>query len=573
MRKERIYILVIVLFAFGLHACKSTISTSKSTDNLEIKDNSSVFIDANREKLLGNYDEAVVLYKKALTLDPTDGASMFELARIYAKQKKLDQALYYAEGAATSDDDNVYYLLLYGRLLQANETYDQAAEVYKRVVVLKPNNPEYYNKLAVAYLYAGKPTDAIAVYDRLEEKIGVTEELSMKKQTIYLQEKKVNKAVDEINKLIAYYPNEPRYYAVLAEVCLSNGMDKEAEAAYKKIIELDPDNPYIHISLADYYKKNGNEEQAFEELKKGFRNPELDIDTKIQILIQYYTINEIYDDFKEQAFALANILVEVHPDDPKSYSMQGDFLYQAEKYEEALTAFNEVIKLDSSKYLVWEQLLFTQSKLDSNNALLRDSKRTIALFPEQALPYLFAGGALYMNKDWDDCIKVLNQGLYFVVSNPLMEAQFFAYLGDAYNQTGNNKKSDESYDKVLILTPDNDYVLNNYAYYLSLRGEDLEKAAKMAKRATELKPNSSSNQDTYGWVLYKLGYYEEAKVWTLKAMDNGADNSAVILEHYGDILWQLGETEEAVSWWIKAKETGKGSDFLDQKVEEKKLYE
>lgn len=573
MNKERIYIIAFLFILIGFSACKSTKSVSKEKGSTEVKDNSSVFIDANREKMLENYDAAAVLYKKALAIDPTDAASKFELARIYARQNKVEEALSYAESAAMSDKENVYYLLLYARLLQANENYAEAAEVYESVVVLKPNSFEYYNKLAVSYLYAGKPMDAISVYDRLEEKAGITEELSMKKQSIYLQANKVNKAVEELEKLISYYPAEPKYYAVLAEVCLNNGLNEKAEWAYQKIIELDPENPYVHISLADYYKKNGFEAKAFEELKQGFRNPALDIDTKIQILIQYYTVNEIYDDFKEQAFELANILVEVHPDDPKAYSMQGDFLYQAEQYPEAYDAFIEVVKLDSSKYLVWEQLLFTLSNLDSNNALLRESRTTIELFPEQPLPYLFAGGALYMNKEWDDCIKILNRGLYFVVNNPLMEAQFFAYLGDAYNQTDDDKKSDESYDKVLALTPDNDYVLNNYAYYLSLRGENLEKAAKMAKRATELKPNSSSNQDTYGWVLYKLGYYEEAKFWTEKAMESGAESSPVILEHYGDILWQLGETEEAVNYWIKAKEAGKGSDFLDQKVKDKKLYE
>jgi len=571
MTKERIYLLIILLLAVSFTACKSTKSISK--ESVETQDNSSVFIDANREKMLGNYEAAALLYKKALSINPTDEASMFELARIYARQNKVEEALSYAKGAAESDKENVYYQLLLARLLQADENYEEAAAVLEIVVALKPNFSEYYNKLAVSYLYAGKPMEAIAVYNRLEEKIGVTEELSMKKQSIYLQANKVNKAVEELENLIVSYPNEPKYYAVLAELCLNNNLNEKAEWAYQKIIELDPENPYVHVSLADYYKKNGEEEKAFEELELGFRNPALDIDTKIQILIQYYTINEIYEDYKEQAFTLANILVEVHPDDPKSYSMQGDFLYQAEKYPEALVAFNNVIRLDSSKYIVWEQLLFTLSSLDSNNALLRDAKKTIELFPEQPLPYLFAGGALYMNKEWPDCIKTLEKGLYFVVNNPIMEAQFFAYLGDAYNQTGDDKKSDQSYDNVLALTPDNDYVLNNYAYYLSLRGEDLEKAAKMAKRATELKPNSSSNQDTYGWVLYKLGYYDEAKLWTEKAMENGAESSPVILEHYGDILWRLGKTEEAVSWWIKAKDAGKGSDFLDQKVEEKKLYE
>ena len=131
-----------------------------------------------------------------------------------------------------------------------------------------------------------------------------------------------------------------------------------------------------------------------------------------------------------------------------------------------------------------------------------------------------------------------------VVNNKLMETQFYAYLGDAYNQVKDDAKSDEAYEQVLKLDPDHDYVLNNYAYYLSLRNENLERAAEMAKRATELKPNSSANQDTYGWVLYKMGKFEEAKsglgkLWKTKKA------SAVIIEHYGDVLWQLGDTEEA----------------------------
>ena len=154
-----------------------------------------------------------------------------------------------------------------------------------------------------------------------------------------------------------------------------------------------------------------------------------------------------------------------------------------------------------------------------------------------------------------------------------MEAQFYAYLGDAYNQLGDDPKSDEAYDNVLKLDPDNDYVLNNYAYYLSLRNENLEKAAEMAKRATELKPNNPANQDTYGWVLYKMGNYTEAEIWIGKSISNEEEASGVLLEHYGDVLWQLGNQEKALEYWLKAKEKSEGSNLLDQKIEEQKLIE
>jgi tetratricopeptide (TPR) repeat protein len=536
-------------------------------------DNSAVFIDANNQKMLGNYDEAAKLYEKCLEINPNDDASLYELSRINLRENNTEIALAQIKRATEIDPYNTYYLVLYANVLQAFEKYSEAAEVYEQLIELNPLNLDYYNKLAVSYLFEGKPMDAVKVYDDLEEKIGITEEFSMKKQSIYLQEKKVDKAVIEIEKLIDQYPSESKYYAILAEMCLSNGLNEKAEEAYSKIAEIDPDNPYIHISLADYYRKNGNEEKAFEELKIGFTNPNLDIDSKIQILINYYTVTEIYEELKDQAFELSEILVETHPDDPKAYSMYGDFLYQDKQLEASREAFRKVISLDSSKYLVWEQLLFVDSELNDMDAMLKESLQTIELFPEQPLPYLFAGGAYSQKKEWEECVEVLNKGLYFVVNNIPMEAQFYAYLGDAYNQLGDDAKSDEAYDNVLKLDPDNDYVLNNYAYYLSLRNENLEKAAEMAKRATELKPNSPANQDTYGWVLYKMGNYTEAEIWIGKSIENEEEASGVLLEHYGDVLWQLGDTEGAYTYWLKAKEKGDVSDLLDQKIEEKKLIE
>ncbi|MCF8369072.1 MAG: tetratricopeptide repeat protein [Bacteroidales bacterium] len=567
--------LLLLLAGFLLVSCKSTQTGTKASRGNQKAgvDNAGVFIDANKEKLIGNYDEAQRLFKKALELDPNDAASMYELAKLYARQNKINESLEFSRASTETDPENVYYHLLYGSLLQSLEMYSEATKEYEKIVELKPNNPEYYNQLAVAYLYAGEPMEAVKVYDRIEERAGVTEEYSMKKQSIYIQEGKINKAVEEIEKLIEFFPNETKYYAILAETCLDNGMDDKALEAYNKITEIDPDNPYINISMADYYKKNGQMDKAFEKLQLGFANPNLDIDTKVQILIRYYTVNEIYDDFKHEAFSLSDLLISTHPNDPKAYSIQGDFLYQDKQFEKARDAFRKVIELDSSKYLVWEQLLFTESELQDNKAILQESKKTIELFPEQPIPYLFAGGAYYQEKNWDECIKVLENGLFYVVNNDALLAQFYAYLGDAYNQIGDDKKSDKSYDNVLTLNPDHDYVLNNYAYYLSLRGENLEKAAKMAKRATEITPNSSSNQDTYGWVLFKMGYYEEAKFWIEKAISNGAEDNAVILEHLGDVEWKMDNQERAVELWIKAKESGKGSDLLDKKVEEKTYHE
>ncbi len=568
--------ILLLLVIIALVSCKSSEksqSSHKEKDELEVfADNSTVFIEANKAKILGNVEEARKLFEKCLTINPDDAASMYELAKIHVNRKEFDVATHYLQQAVDIEPDNIYYLQLYGSLMQAQENFKEAIKTYRHIIELKPGLPENYDKLALAYLYNDQPDEALSVYDELEKTAGLSEELVMKKHAIYLQQGKVDKAAAEIQKLIEAFPNESKYYAMLAELYMSEGMDEKALEAYKKVKEIDPDNPYIDISLAEYYKKNGDSEKAFEHLKAGFLNKNLDIDSKIQVLIRYYTANEIYSDLKDEAFELSEALIETHPDNPKSYSMYGDFLYQDKQYKKAREAFKKVIKLDDSKYLVWEQLLFTESELQNNDSLLVESRKAIELFPEQPLPYLFAGSVYYQQKKWEDCVIILEQGLFYVVNNDAMLTQFYSYLGDAYYQLDNMEKSDEAYDKALAINPNNDYVLNNYAYYLSLRGERLDQAAQMAKKATELKP-SSSNMDTYGWVLFKLGYYEEALIWIEKAIEAGAGDNAVILEHYGDILWKMDRQEEAIHQWQKAREAGEGSDLLDKKINERNYFE
>ncbi len=146
-------------------------------------------------------------------------------------------------------------------------------------------------------------------------------------------------------------------------------------------------------------------------------------------------------------------------------------------------------------------------------------------------------------------------------------------MGDAQNQLKNYAASDSAYDAALELDPRNNYVLNNYAYYLSLRNVKLEKAEAMSKKSIEMMPNSSSYQDTYGWILYQMKKYEDAKIWIGKAIANGGEENGTLLEHYGDILYQLHDIENALKYWINAKKAGGTTDLIDKKIADKKLYE
>lgn len=533
-------------------------------------ENGALFIDACREKILGNFNEAEKMFLKVLAADPKNDAAIYELGGIYELQNNNGQALKSAKEAYRLDPGNKWYKIFLADMYMKNQYYAESANLYKELA-LEGNDEDYYFNWTVALIYGAKYNEAIQVYNEMEKKFGVSEEVSLRKEKLYLQLNKVDKAAEEIEKLIVKFPGETKYYLLIAEIYVNNNLFDKAVPYYEKMAQLNPDDPGIHLYLSDYYRKKGEKEKSFEELKSAFRNPALDIDKKIKILLSYYTISEYYEEMKPQAYELMQLLTTAHPEDPKGFSMLGDFLYRDRKLKEAKEAFNKVISLDSSRYIIWETLLFIHSEENDNIALRNDSKHAMDLFPVQPIPYLFNGMANYMLKDYSGSLRSLKSGLELALENKKLEVQFNMYLGDTYYKLGKSDSSFYFYDQVLLADPRNTYVLNNYSYYLALQPAKLDKALEMAKKANELEPGNNSYQDTYGWVFYKSGNYKEAELWIGKALKNGAINNGEVLEHYGDVLFKLGRKDEALQYWQQAKEAGGASPDIDIKIRDKTL--
>ncbi|TNF29602.1 MAG: tetratricopeptide repeat protein, partial [Bacteroidetes bacterium] len=149
--------------------------------------------------------------------------------------------------------------------------------------------------------------------------------------------------------------------------------------------------------------------------------------------------------------------------------------------------------------------------------------------------------------------------------------QLLSVLADAYNNQKLYEESDDAFERALKKDPVNALILNNYAYFLSLRAEKLDKAEEMSRRSNVLQSRQPSYQDTYAWILYQQSKYEEALEWILKAMENGGSKSGVIVEHYGDILYKLGETEKAMEQWKNALQLDDHSEELSEKVNGNRL--
>ncbi len=532
-----------------------------------------IFIEASKERLLGNPANAADLFKECLKVDPNNAAAMYELATIYFNARKDNEAIEQISNAIKIEPKNEWYRMLLADIYSQLGKNEEAAKVFETLVNDFPKKPEFLYEWATELLKANKYEDAIKVYNRIENNIGVTEEISIQKHSIYLSLKQTEKAIEEIKKLIETFPGNTRYLGILADLYLSMNKKDEAFALYEKMETMNPSDPLLHLSLANYYREKGNKEKSYEELKKAFQNPDLDIDTKINILLSYYVITEVNKELTSQALELTKILVETHPKEAKAHAMHADFLFREGKMKEAQEAFRATIKLDNSKFLVWSSLLQVDYNLADYEGLLKESNDALELFPTQAIVYLFNGIANMQFKKYDEAIAILNSGVAYAKKDKQLSTQFYSSLGDAYNFVKKHKESDAAYEKALELDPENSTVLNNYAYYLSLRKESMDKAEAMSKKSNDLEPGNASFQDTYGWIMYQQGKFAEAKEWIDKALKSSEKPSGVEYEHYGDALWQSGEKEAAKEYWNKAKVAGGGSDLLERKVNEGKLVE
>jgi tetratricopeptide (TPR) repeat protein len=580
MTLHSIIIVASCLIFFGCSSSKTADKSPvvKSTKKVVLSEQDKMkydfmFFNANKERMIGNYQLSAGLFLQCIELDPTQPTAYYELANIFDLTNQNKEAIIYAQKAVSLNGENYWYRFLYAHLLQKSNNIDEAVKQYQILSQKNPHNIDLLYNLAGTQLYSGKYDEALKTYNKLEAEVGISEEISLQKQKIYIKLNNIEKAAEELTKLSNHFPEETKYQGYLADMYLVNNMPDKAFEIYKKILEKDPNDPYSHLALYEYYKNKGEKEKASQEIQQVFENKEFNIDTKMQILLTYYAESESKTEIKQDAYDLSKLLIQAHPDDAKAYTIYADFLYRDKKMDGAKENYLKAIELDSSRFALWSQVMFIESEMQDFDGMLIHSKMALELFPNQPLFYFFYGASNIQKKNYQEAIDYLVIGKDFVVSNPPLLAQFYANLGDSYYRIKDHKNSDKYYEKALEIEPNNIYVLNNYSYYLSLRGENLERAEALSLKANEIEPNQPNYEDTYAWILYKQGKYVAAKEWLEKAVENGGNSNAVILEHLGDVNAKLGNIDKALELWNKAKLAGETSELIDKKIADKKLYE
>jgi tetratricopeptide (TPR) repeat protein len=531
------------------------------------------YIEGVRARQLGDPALAVARFQDVLRQDPNNGAAYFELARLHFEAGDVSRAIGLAQRASALEPENTFFLELFADMLTLTNQYEKAAEAFSRLVALQPDNPETFFQWAYTLQQSGSYRKALEAYTEVETRFGPEATLLMEKFRIHMKLNEPAQAAAELEKLVELYPDDPQHYELLAKTYESANMPDEAAAVYEKLLELEGGNPGLLLQAARIYRSRGNHALYREKALEAFSSEQIIVDAKVGFLLPW--IDSLGTDFpsRELVFELLDRMVATHPDDPKAHALNGDFHFHDKQLEVARASYLRSLALQQNIFDVWRQVFAIDLELNQHDSLQAITSRASELFPNQAASFYFNGYANIRLSRYEAAVRSLRQALPMTVATPPLRAEIYSLLGDAYHHLKDDPSSDESYEKSLEIEPDNPYVLNNYSYYLSLRGENLERAEEMAARANELAPGNASFEDTYAWVLYQRGRFDEALIWQRKALASGGEDSPVQQEHYGDILFRLGKVEEAVQAWMRARELGSESELLDQKIRDRQLYD
>ncbi|MDZ4668992.1 MAG: hypothetical protein SGJ00_14085 [bacterium] len=523
------------------------------------------FFAGMKEKMIRNFDESVFEFRAAIKLNPTIANVHYQLATVLVVLKQSDEAILEADRAFKLDPNNVWYSKFLIELYKTNKQYSEAVEVCK-LAYKKTQDSHFLIESATLNIMANKLDKAILSLNEYEKVKGISEQVSRQKEELYLSKGNIKSATKEIEKLCKAYPDQLAYMGILADLYMNGKKQKQALPIYQKIQRADSLNGFAAFSLADYYQRIGDTLGCFSQLLIGMKSS-LEPKFKMQVLAKLYPSMYFGSNHKKKCETLNVAFMEANPDAVEPYMFSGDLMLQEKRLEEARNYYLLATAKSSNYLLAWDQILFCDQQAQQYDWMKADCEKVMALFPDYPTAYILHGIACRQLKDYKAGFESAQAGVN-MAGDETMLIQMLSSLGDLAHYYGRYATSDSAFEAILSIDPNNSLALNNYAYFLSLRNTELDKAANMSKRSIELDAGNPSNLDTYGWILYMKKDYEGAKVEVLKSLQI-SPNNAEVREHLGDILYKLDQTEEAIVQWKKAKELGATGIELDQKIKNK----
>lgn len=529
-----------------------------------------VFLRGMTQARLGRHDEALDLYAQALQLAPRTAAILAAAAESHSARGDESAALYSLRRARAADPQNPFYSLQLAELHLSMGDRASAARVYGEVLELTPHNVDALYELARVYTMNGELSRAASTYERLLGEIGFDREIENQLLHLYARLEDAEGMERILTEMLEHQPHDPQLRRMLADLYVKQERSQDAVDELVEALQMNPGDVPTLLSLAELYRTLGRSDEA-----EKLMNQAADVDAMnpSQLLARaepLFARAQTDGDAREAVEPILERVLELDPQNEQALLMLGDLRLGREEYEGAGELLYRALEKRPRDPQLWMQAAsaFLQAGRLQRAAEIADEG--LMLFPG-SLSLLQIGGYALMDtyknaeaaRHFEQAVRIIRED---ESEGATGLAELYSALGLLYSRMNDPERSDRSYEQAIEAEPDNAAALNNFAYNLAARDADLDRARDMAERAVELDPNVPAYLDTLGWVLYRMGAFEESLQYIRRAA-NQPGASAAVFEHLGDAYHALGDAPRAVDAWNRALEMNPDNAFLIEKLD------
>jgi tetratricopeptide (TPR) repeat protein len=569
MMGMKYFIKLLVLVIILASSCSRKIVPSVITEKID-KSNAAfdfVYVEAIKQKILGNYGDALEYFEQCVKVRPESDGSYFQMAQIVLNNGDTKNAKKYLGKALTLDNKNVWYLMMLAGIYYQEKNLDSTIICYEKAVKYFPDKESLQVTLGNLYSENKNYERAINVFNALDSKYGVNESSTVSAIKNLMEEKKYDEALIKAKMLVKEYPDEILYSGMMAEIYRGKGESEKAREIYDQILEKNPDNAQVQLSLCDFLLKEKSYDEFFLFLNTVNLNNKISIQDKISLIVRLMDQSEIVKEKGDNIMLAVMVLEANYKDDDILLLLRPELLIKLNKLDEAAVRLEEIIKIQPDNYYAWEKLLLVYLQMKDYDKLLSKGEECTTRFNRSFVAkILYANGAIEKGK-YPTAFEELRKAEILAGDNKDSLLQVLTMRADAYYRMKDYKKAFEIFEQALKTNKEDLTVMNNYAYYLAEQDMDLKNAERLAKQVVEKEKDNTTFLDTYGWVLYKRGKLNDASKVFEKIISKGEEPDAVWYEHYGYVLKKQKKCKEAIDKWNKAVKLDSTKTNLIKEIE------
>lgn len=520
----------------------------------------------------GDIDGAEELLETVIMVNPSSDQAWYYMGEVAIYKSDLNAAIQYNSKAVELDPDNFWYRYRLAKLYSYSSR-EVGVEKYEELIKDFPKKNDLYYEMLELYLGQKEYDKALKTIEEIENVIGPNETIALYAYRIYYTLGREDEGLEYLRKYNSRY-SSPVVLTILADTELAMYNDSLAVMYYDEAIDLDSSYSPALIGKAEACRIFRRYDEYFPALNLYIDNEYTSSQEKADYLSALVEKSDpqFIKRFMPQIDTAMIKLSQAHPADSVVYNLRGLYYYYTGRDEASVEQFRECATIYPESFdaaAAYVEFLMYQDKWQE---LSREGRAAFKRFPKETAFLEMAAIGDYNLGEYDNVLEACETVLAMAPRDSSKALRSWSTMGDVYHLLGDSKSAYKAYDKALKINPDYVYVLNNYAYYLSIEGGNLKKAYQMSRKTVEAEPDNATYLDTYGWILYLQGEYAEAKSQFKAAMLHGGKDSAVILDHYAEVLFALKEYDLAFVYWNLAmqKNTEDKIPGLKAKVEQKK---